>query len=160
MPTPVSETATVADAGELCSRTSIRPPSGVNLQAFDRMFHTTCCKRSASPLTTGPSSTSRLSATPLAAAAGRTASAASATTRASDTGCRCSVARPPIMREMSRTSAINCAWALALRSMMARMSSTRFASKRACRSIETQPRMALSGVRSSCDTIARNSSFS
>ena len=53
-----------------------------------------------------------------------------------------------------------CACARALRWMTSRACAERACDSDPPRSSETHPRMALSGVRSSCDTIARNSSFS
>ena len=64
------------------------------------------------------------------------------------------------MRDTSSRSCTSLAWACALRSMRSmacrRSSSGRWPVRSRC----TQPTMALSGVRSSCERVARNSSFS
>ena len=63
-------------------------------------------------------------------------------------------------RDTSSTSEISCACDCALRATISSTFGMRAASTRRSRSSDTQPRMALSGVRSSCDSVARNSSFS
>ncbi len=50
MPCPVSCTRISACESTCFRCTSIRPPFGVNLTAFDNRFHTTCWRRSASPV--------------------------------------------------------------------------------------------------------------
>ena len=94
-----------------------------------------------------------------ASAAGRTFSIALSTRSCGSTGSRLRRRRPVMMRETSSTSPISLAWAWALRSMISRTCGRRSADTGAWRSIETQPRTALSGVRSSCESVARNSSF-
>src|SRR2546425_399624 len=51
MPLPVSRTVSSKWESTRSSTRSTRPPSGVNLIALERRFHTTCCSRSGSPLT-------------------------------------------------------------------------------------------------------------
>ncbi len=51
------------------------------------------------------------------------------------------------------------AWAAALRSMVSRARKRAGSSSLPMRSMRAQPRMALSGVRSSCERVARNSSL-
>ena len=100
-----------------------------------------------------------LEVNPLAAAAGRTASSAASITGASSMGLSSSRSLPVTILDTSRMSAISCSWMCALRSMV---SSARFipaVSSFPIRSRRVQPSMALSGVRSSCDSVARNSSF-
>ena len=64
-----------------------------------------------------------------------------------------------MMREMSSRSSMIWAWAWEFRSMAASPSARSSASTLPERRILAQPTMALSGVRSSCDSVARNSSF-
>ena len=61
--------------------------------------------------------------------------------------------------ETSRMSSINPVWILALRSMISRADSTASRASLPLRTWRTQPRIEVNGVRSSCETIARNSSL-
>ena len=80
---------------------------------------------------------------------------------ASSTGRRSTPACPPMMRVTSRMSSISCVCSLAFRPMTSIAWRTRSAESMApCCSIWTQPRIAFSGVRSSCESVPRNSSFS
>ena len=49
MPTPVSVTEISAMPSAMPARTSTRPPSGVNFNAFDRRFSSTCLIFRSSP---------------------------------------------------------------------------------------------------------------
>ena len=49
MPQPLSRTSMTTSSSSDSRRSSTRPPAGVNLMAFDSRFHTTCCRRVASP---------------------------------------------------------------------------------------------------------------
>ncbi len=101
--------------------------------------------------------TSAESLTPLDSASGRTVSSAPSMAAATSTAATSRRSFPPTMRDTSRTSSMIRVWARALRSMIP---SARSSSAGACRRATTvHPRMALSGVRSSCDTVARKSSF-
>ena len=66
---------------------------------------------------------------------------------------------PWMMRDMSRRSSTSCACARVLRSMTSSACPCRDASSEPVLSSDTQPKIAFSGVRSSCDTVAMNSSF-
>ena len=82
---------------------------------------------------------------------------------ASDAGtmvCRSSRTLSDVMRLMSSKSSISCACARALRSMLCRPRCRSAWSRVPRRSTCAQPRMADSGVRSSCDRVVRKSSFS
>jgi hypothetical protein len=96
---------------------------------------------------------------PLASAAGRTASSAASTTVGSFTGRSSSRILPVTMREISRRSSTSRIWAVALRSMASSARSVRAGSSVAVLKIRAQPYTALSGVRSSWESRARNSSL-
>jgi hypothetical protein len=142
------------------SLTCTRPPRGVNLMAFDSRFHTTCWSLTGSPATvTTPVSITLRSVTPFASAAGRTASTAASMKEFGSTG-RTSMRSLPVMaRDTSRRSSMSCACARALRSMVSKARPALPPSSCPMRSMCAQPRIAVSGVRSSCETVARNSSF-
>ena len=152
MPTPLSEIVTRICESTRSIRASTRPPAGVNLTAFESRFQNTWRSRSASPFIRGGSpDTVRSSVISLASAAGRTVSIASRRIREITTGCRRRRSRPVMTRDTSRTSEISCACDCALRATISSTFGMRAASTRRSRSSDTQPRMALSGVRSSCD---------
>ena len=117
----------------------------------------TCRRRSGSPATTPARGSSTLcSRISLASAAGRTASSACSTTAVSSRGHTSSRILPLITRETSSRSSISCTWASDWRTMT---SSARFiCSSPTCPlwSMRAQPYTAFSGVRSSCETTARN----
>ena len=64
-----------------------------------------------------------------------------------------------MIRETSRMSSTSCVCARALRSMVSSTRLSAFGSTAPVRSIRVQPRMAFKGVRSSWETVARNSSL-
>jgi hypothetical protein len=66
---------------------------------------------------------------------------------------------PVESREMSMRSSTSRVCAAALRAMLATARASRSPSSEVCWRIWAQPTIALSGVRSSCETAARNSSF-
>ena len=72
----------------------------------------------------------------------------------------CSRSLPVTMRETSSRSSISRACARALRSMLSRPRARVASSALVERSTRAHPSTAFSGVRSSCDSVARNSSFS
>src|SRR3989454_2551195 len=156
MPWPESRTSRTASLPARRSVRSTRPLSGVNLTAFDRRFERLCCRRSGSA-TTGPtvSSTSTLSAIDLAAAAGCTASTAAATTAAGSTSLAEIRSLPVMMREMSSRPSMSWASEVVLRSIVSSARSRRSSSKLPRRSHQIQPMSAFSGVRSSCESVAR-----
>ena len=96
----------------------------------------------------------------MASAEGRTPSIADATTAASSIGRISSLTLPEMIRFMSSRSSISRACAVALRAIASRPRSSVAASARFISRAFDQPRMALIGVRSSCERVARNSSFS
>ena len=143
-------------------RRSTRPPSGVNFTALDSRFSRICWSRSESPRT-GRSAVDHgvFELDPLVCAAGVIVPTAESTISARPSVRRSSRILPLTMRLMSSRSSMRCACARALRRIAA--SPWAAASGRVLRPwvrICAQPRMAFSGVRSSCDTVARKSSFS
>ena len=160
IPLPVSATVMATCESRRSTVTSTLPPRGVNLMAFVKRFHATCWRRSASPWISPESgSRCRASAMPLFFAAGRTPSIAAASTAWRSTGFSSTRSFPEVMRETSRMSSMSCVCACALRSMVSSARPSDEGSTAPVRSIRVQPRMALSGVRSSCETVARNSSL-
>ena len=116
---PVSLTATSTWELTRSSRTWTLPPRFVNLTAFERRFHITCCRRSGSPeigVATGSTMVSIRS--PFASAAGVIASTAFFTISGNSTGCTCSRSLPETNREMSSTSSTICVNDVAFRSMV------------------------------------------
>ena len=102
------------------------------------------------------------SATPLRVGgrADRCRSPASTTAREVDAPATSRRSLPVMMRDTSSRSSMSCACARALRSMVVERRAPSVPGRRApLRSIRAQPRIALSGVRSSCDSVARNSSL-
>ena len=159
MPSPSSRTVTWASEPDRSSRTSTRPCFGVNLIAFASRFQNTCCRRASSPLTSrAESSIDSSSEMPFAMAAGRTLSAAAFRTSSRFAGSNAMTILPVMIRDTSSRSSMRCICSVALRPMT---SSARFVILSAGRSatICLQPRMALSGVRNSCDSTARKSSL-
>ena len=158
---PVPSSATVMIAWDRISRsvTDTWPPAGVNFTAFDRRFHTTCCSRAASPAIGPPASSDVVIEICFAEASCRTVSTASDTIDATSTFWFSSRSLPATMRLMSSRSEISCAWTRVLRATTSRPRSRILGSSRPRIISSVHDRMALSGVLSSCDTIARNSSF-
>ncbi len=138
-----------------------RPPRGVNLIAFDSKFQTTCWSLTGSPgIEIAPVSITFWTRTPFASAAGLTASTAASMNVFGSDG-RTSMRNLPVMiRETSSRSSTSCACALALRSIVSRAFAVCSSESWPRRSIRAHPRIALNGVRSSCEMVARNSSFS
>ena len=128
--------------------------------AFDSRFHTTCCRRTGSPeIGPMPGSMTFSSRISFASAAVFTVSTASSMNVDGLTGWMSSRSLPEVMRLMSSRSSISCVWARALRSMASRPFARSLASFELERRIFDHPRMALRGVRSSCESVARNSSL-
>ena len=97
---------------------------------------------------------------PFASAVGRRASSAASTIGAKFSGCRSSLRLPVIMRETSSRSSISRACERALRSIVSIARVAFDPSTSPLRIIEAHPRIEVKGVRSSCESVARNSSFS
>ena len=143
------------------SRRVTRPPASVNFTAFESRFQMICCTRSASPIIQG-AATSKcfLSSTPRAAAAGATTSiAASAIAREID---RLQL-EPQLAAHDPRhvehvVDQAGLGDGVAIDDLAAPASSIAGSTWRPSR-ILVQPSTALSGVRISCDSVARNSSL-
>ncbi len=160
MPWPLSAMTSSTIESDAVSEASTRPPRGVNLMALLSRFQTTCCSLVGSPNSDAPSAgTEWRSETPFAVLDGKTEVTAASTTGAKSIGCRSRRSLPDRMRETSSRSSISWLCALALRSIVATPSATTAGGTSPCWRIVVQPTMALSGVRSSCDSVARNSSF-
>ena len=137
-----------------------RPPRGVNFSAFDSRLPMTCCRRAASPsVGTRPGGMSRSSVTPRGVPAdGRTRSPRGRSRRRR-TARRSKCILPLTTREVSSRSSTSCACACALRSIASMARAAVAGSSPARFSSCDQPSTALSGVRSSCETVPRNSSL-
>ena len=136
------------------------PPSGVNFSALDNKFSTTCRRRSESPRTVPASAaTDDVSVTDLASKVGRDDSTTPPTSAGRSTGSIFRVSLPATMRLTSSRSLISRLCCCTLRSMTSRPRRVAGASSVPPRSSRSQPSIALRGLRSSCETIARNSSF-
>ena len=160
MPMPVSHTSTATLARSSRTCTSMRPPSGVYFAALPRMLANTCTRRLRSPCTCASSDgrcNSRWCA--FALTCGRTCSTASAMTPASGTGARSSVTRPRVTRETSSRSSISPVMWRAWRPMIAVTWRTRSSSSRPTLRKSAAAVIGASGLRSSCASIARNSSL-
>ncbi len=101
-----------------------------------------------------------LQAHAFASAAGRTDSSAESMTEGSSTRCTSSRILPDVMRLMSSKSEISCVCTRAFRSMTSTPRAVTAGSSPFLRRRWVQPRIAFSGVRSSCDSVARKSSLS
>ena len=129
--------------------------------AFDSRFHTTCCSRAGSPDTDRPRLVSSdVDLRPWS----RHPRGASRPHRGRSTrdrrSCMSSCSLPATMRLMSSRSEMSCAWMRVLRATTSRpRSRMRRVARRCAPSAASTPRIAFNGVRSSCDTIATNSSL-
>ena len=160
MPCPVSLTRASTLEPARCRSTSTRPPRGVNLIAFESRFQITCCNRSASPRTRpAAGSMSRASVIAFASAAAVSESVAASTTGPSSRERQSSCSLPVTMRETSSRSSTRRAWARAFRSTASMARAAASGSRAFRRNIQSQEIIALSGVRSSCESVERNSSF-
>jgi hypothetical protein len=95
----------------------------------------------------------------LPSAAGRIAFMAAPMTSESAAGRSCRRSLPVMMRETSSRSSMSFACAMTLRSMTSSPSRSLGAPGRSERRRRVQPRIADNGVRSSCDSVVKNSSF-
>ena len=160
MPGPSSATESSVCASRRRSRTRTRPPFGANLSALERRFQTTCCRRSASPeIAVAPGSRSCSRRTSRACAAGPTVSRAAFTTSARLIGLTARRSLPAMIRDTSRMSEMSWFWMFAFRSIVSTARRVVSGSSFPERSMCAHPTIAWSGVRSSCDRVARNSSL-
>ena len=160
IPMPVSVTRSRAPPLARSTPTSTRPPVSVNFTALLTRFQTTCCMRSGSAATRGTSAAGwKTISIDLASAVGRAPSSAVRTTSARSTLRRSSRMRPVTTRDMSSRSEISAIWARQLRSITVRACRVRSPSRRPACSMRIQPKIELSGVRSSWESVARNSSL-
>ena len=162
MPWPLSRTVRRTLAPSRRSRASTRPPRSVNFTAFDSRFQTTCCSRSASPLTGGSVGVERRRRWRSAwrPRRARRRRWRPARPRSSDD-------RVDLQPQLAADDRAPCragprpaaAATVALRSMTS-SACARDRTDGCVRRIRVQPITAFSGVRISCDSVARNSSFS
>ena len=160
MPMPLSLTEISTCDSARCSTTWTRPPLGVNLIAFEIRFHITCWSRSESPeIMPARSSSTSCSRICLASLAGTCDSAAALITGSRSIGRTSSRNLPETTRDTSTRSSMSCACDMTLRSMTSSARWVFASSSVPLRSNCVQVRMGASGLRSSCETVARNSSF-
>ena len=160
MPIPVSATV-IRAIDPLRSRPTCTFACGsLNLIAFESRFQTTCCSRAGSA-STGPASGSTATSSSILFMSARpwTASIAASRTTTGSTGRRSTWSLPVTMRDTSSRSSISCARSFVFRSITSRPCAARAEASAPTRRSRAHPSMAVSGVRSSCETIARNSSF-
>ena len=160
MPRPLSAIDTHSASSPSASVISMRPPGWQNLIALPTRFQMTWRMRPTSAwigrmATTG----GHTSSTPRLAAGSRMSSSALRTSSPGSHHSRVSCSLSMLMLDMSRMSAISRACALPLRSM-ALSARNVVSAPPCCSSTWVQPMMALSGVRSSCDSTAIRSSLS
>ncbi len=138
----------------------MRAPLGLNLTALESRFQAICWSRTGSAARVPAASSMVGSMTMrLASAAGRIRSIAARTALAGSTARRSSRSLPATMRLTSRMSSMRWTCALALRSMISSGRPSAMGSGRRVRRMSAQPRMAVSGVRSSWLMVERNSSL-
>ncbi len=161
MPWPLSVMLICAASSRRVRETSTCPPDGVNLIALDRRLQTTCCSRAKSPRTMPVplASSSGTSFSPFVCAAGSIVSSAASTTRRGSTLTSSRDTFPVTIRDASSKSSIRRFCARALRSIVSRARVCVTSSRRRVRRSVIHPKIAFSGVRSSCDIVARNSSL-
>ena len=159
MPSPVSRTLTIPFSSSLVRVTVTRPPAGVNFSAFERMFLNTCCNRLTSAFTTtGWCFSMTCRTTCFCVARSKYASTADRITWPRSAVVRSKTTVPRASRVSSRRSSTSLVCNNALRSMTSAARSTR-AGSLPIFNMRAHPRIGVSGVRSSCESTARNSSF-
>ena len=147
---PVSETRTSTSAPDVARTTSTRPPAEVNLMALVRRFHTSCCRRMASPSTGGVAPSIELrTVIPFASAAGVIESVVISMIGPRSTRRVSSRSLPVTMRDTSSRSSTIRVWAFTFRSIASMARAAPSASRPPRRSIQTHDSIALRGVRSS-----------
>ena len=158
MPQPLSDTTltTSPSSTRTCRRMS--PPLSVYFAALDSRFCSSCTRRASSPTSsTASSGTSSVRWCWRASISGRAASALRSATSRKLMRSRLSPIFPVTMRPTSsRSSTSRVSW-LSWRSMMSRQLRRRGDCSGSICMMLTALRIGASGLRSSCDSIARNS---
>ena len=136
-------------------------PRGVNLIAFESRFQTTCCSRSRIARRSGRrpdrgSSGARCPSRRRRAASTRPRRVTTARDRPAATSSR---SLPEIARDTSSRSSMSCVWPARCARSSRAPSLLILADLRRSTSMPRPAEMAVSGVRSSCETVMRNSSF-
>ena len=139
----------------------MRPPAGVNLMALVSRFQTTCCRRESSAITyDSRSAICRCTLRrPCCLACGLTTSAADSTARAGGMASTSMRILPKRMPAKSSRSSMRWLCTRELRSMASRPCSSMAGVTFLRLSTVAQPSIAFSGLRSSCESVARNSSL-
>ena len=156
MPGPVSRTTIWTPSARSSTRISIEPPAGVNLRALPTRLVRTISRRCASAkILLAEGSATSVKAIDLASAAGMLFSCTVAASARMSTSARLSLRPPASRRERSRRSSISRSSRYALRRITRRYCN-RSGSLVVAASSSTGARMRVSGVRNSCDTLAKN----
>ncbi len=160
IPSPSSLTCTTKQS---CSRhrlTVTWPSTGVNLIALDSRFDSTWRRRVASPNTgqgCAGNSTSRVCALPSATSSCARTASRTCSARFSTSTSSCTLPSSMLLR--SSMSDIRFFWVIALLAITSMPLRMGWSGSMRCSSSSLQPSTVVKGVRSSCDNVARNSSF-
>ena len=159
MPMPVSRTTISARRSCARAASTILPPSPVYFAALCSRLPTTCASRTGSPRTVSsgsPASTSRCWL--FCSSSGCTVSTAAASTSAIFTGSLTSTILPRAMRDTSSRSSTRRIMCFSCRAITPRDQMIFGSCVSPCMSMCEALRNGDNGLRSSCDSIARNSS--
>ena len=160
MPMPSSLTLATSVSFSMRAASAIRPPGGVNLTALTSRLPNTCERRSGSPsIQTGSGGSSTLRTCSMRSASGRAASAASCSSAVASTRSGCRFSLPRVTRLASSRSSIRRTRWVSWRSTMARAPAKASPSVGAIFMIAIALLIGASGLRSSCASIATNSSL-
>ena len=156
---PVSATRMNTSASTRSTVTVIRPPGSEYLAELLSRLDTICTRRVWSPVTTsGSCGTSTTKTCPCASTRGVHASTAASTTSSSSTRSTRNTILPLRIRETSSRSSTRCTSCPSCRSIMLCVASA-CSGSRVVRSTAAPFTIEASGLRNSCERVARNSSF-
>ncbi len=158
MPMPLSRTRITTSAIVFSPVISMRPPGSVYLAALRMMFSRICCSltRSATTCKGSRGSCTTTSCLPISSWPWQDSMALRTSCVASSVSRRSSIA-PRVMREMSSRSSTRRVICATWRSMVSRSERERCGSTDCERSMCSAARIGASGLRSSCESVARNS---
>ncbi len=160
MPMPLSRTSSRTSPSAACALRTMLPPSGVYLAELFSRLAITCASRAKSPtIHTGEAGRSSSSLWPRASISGRAVSTACEITFSSSRVSLRMVILPCVMRDTSSSSSTSCAMCVTWRSTTSRAQTRRGSEGAMRRRSSTALRIGASGLRSSCESIARNSSL-
>ena len=160
MPGPVSATETLTSPLTCVAHTSTEPPAGVNFTAFESRLKITCLMRRSSPATTSTSAFgASVTCTPSRVARSRTIATPRSSAPCNENGASSSSTCPASTLERSSTSLMSESRWFPEDRMSSRYSACFSFTSPAMPSRNTceKPMIAFSGVRSSCDMLARKS---